>query len=80
MKTVTLHLPDLPEIDEHNIDKYLAAKMFEDGRISLGKAAEVAGMTKREFMEILGSFGVSIFNYPADEIYNDLRTLRNYHR
>ena len=49
------------------------------GKLSLGQAAEVAGYSKRTFMELLGKYGVSVFNYSADEIENDLKNAERYH-
>ena len=68
MKTLAVHIPELFDFDEPGVNRYLAAKLFQDGRLSLGKAAEMAGMTKRMFMDVLQSLGVSIFNYSADDL------------
>lgn len=38
----------------------LAIKMFNTGKISLGKAAEIAGVTERRMMELLCMEGVTI--------------------
>ena len=45
-----------------------ALKMFELGKLSSGKAAELAGMSRIEFFEACGLYHVSIFNYTNDEI------------
>jgi len=68
------------EMEQH-IRLMAALKMFELGKISSGKAAELAGMSRVEFFETCGLYRVSIFNYPPEEaeqeITNDLETLRN---
>jgi len=43
------------------------------GKLSIGQAAQLAGYNKREFIEILGTFGVSLFNYPIEDIERDIR-------
>jgi len=67
------------EIEQH-IRLMAALKMFELGKISSGKAAELAGMSRTEFLEACGRYRVSIFNYPDDEaeteIKRDLETAR----
>ena len=67
------------EIEQH-IRLMAALKMFELGKISSGKAAELAGMSRTEFLEACGRYRVSIFNYPDDEaeteIKKDLETAR----
>lgn len=46
----------------------LAAKLFSDGRLSTGRAAEMAGMTKVAFLEELGRRGIPAVNWDAVEI------------
>lgn len=73
MKTVTLNLPEMLEIDDKEITMILASKLYEEGRLSLGQAAELVGLTKRTFMEMLGNYGVSILNHPASDISRDVK-------
>ncbi|MEM8894300.1 MAG: UPF0175 family protein [Bacteroidota bacterium] len=72
MKQVVINLPESIDLDEKEISMTLAAKLYEEGRLSLGQAAETAGMSKRAFAEILGSYGVSLFNYPASDLARDI--------
>ena len=48
-----------------------AIKWYEMGRLSQAKAAEVAGLSRSEFLTALGRYGVSPFQYDADEIVGD---------
>lgn len=73
MKVITLNIPDSANVDAKEAAMLLAASLYEKGKLSLGQAAEVAGLTKRTFAELLGSYGVSIFNYPANDIVKDVR-------
>ena len=52
---------------------FLAVSLYEKGELSLGQAAESAGLNKRAFAEILGSYGVSVFNYPVSDIVKDVK-------
>lgn len=72
MKTVTLNIPDTLEMDSHEVAMLVAACLYEQGKLSLGQAAEVAGLTKRTFAELLGKYNVSIFNYPASDLSRDV--------
>jgi len=45
-----------------------AVKWYEMGRLSQAKAAGVAGVSRSEFLTTLARFGVSPFQYDADEI------------
>lgn len=72
MKTVTLRLPDTLEMNNEELAMLVATKLYEQGKLSLGQAAEVAGLTKRTFAELLGKYNVSIFNYSASDIHGDV--------
>ncbi|MGI8669124.1 MAG: UPF0175 family protein [Aridibacter sp.] len=78
MKTLTINLPSTVETDEKELLILLATKLFERGKLSLGQAAKLAGFSKRAFTEILGSYGVSVFNYSADDLDRDLENAKNY--
>ena len=69
---MTLNLPDNADVDNKQLAILVASKLYELGKLSLGQAAEVAGLTKRAFAELLGSYDVSIFNYPASDISRDV--------
>ena len=53
----------------------LAVYLFQQGRLSLGKARQVAGMTLWQFRQLLGSRGVSV-HYDVEDYQQDLATLR----
>ena len=71
MKTMTLNIPDSVELDEKQTARFLAAKLYESGKLTLGQAANLAGLSKLAFAEILSDYDVSLFNYPASEISKD---------
>lgn len=73
---VELKLPDSVHLSDFDIRMTLAAKLYELGTLSGGQAAELAGVSKREFLESLGRYGVSLFGYTADELKQDLQRLR----
>ena len=79
MQTLTLHLPDSLDMTAKEVATLLAARLYEQGKLSLGQAAELAGYSKRTFMELLGDYGVSIFDYPADELEKDVQNAARYH-
>ena len=49
-----------------------ALKMFELGKLSSGKAAQLARMSRVEFLETCGRYKVSIFNYSPEELEAEL--------
>lgn len=78
MKTLTVNLPSTVEVDEKELLLMLASKLYEKGKLSLGQAAELAGYSKRAFIEVLGNYGVSVFNYSADDLERDVENAKNY--
>ena len=72
MKTLTLNIPDSLEVENNEVAMLVATRLYEVGKLSLGQAAEVAGMTKRTFAELLGNYNVSIFNFPASDLSKDI--------
>jgi predicted HTH domain antitoxin len=51
----------------------LAIKLFELRRLSLGKAAELAGVSKIAFMDELARNGVPVINLDDDQLQDELR-------
>ncbi len=78
MKTIQLNIPDTVDLNDREAKMLLASRLFEKGKLTLGQAAELVGLSKRAFMEILGDYDVSIFNYPLSELENDINNARNY--
>jgi len=79
MKTLTLNIPDSVNLDEKEAKTFLAAKLYEKGSLSLGQAADLAGYSKRTFMELLGNYDVSIFNFPEEDLEKDIKNAQDYH-
>lgn len=71
MKMLTLQMPD--SVDEKDLKMKLAAYWFSTGMLSSGKAAELTGLTKREFLESVGKYGASVFG----ETVTDLEQIFN---
>jgi predicted HTH domain antitoxin len=49
-----------------------ALKMFELGKISSGKAAELAGLSRVDFYDACARYRVSAFNYADSEVEAEL--------
>ena len=77
MKTLTLQIPD--NLDEREAKTLLATKLYEKSSLSLGQAAELAGYSKRDFMDLLANYGVSIFEYSETDLEKDILNAQHYH-
>ncbi len=72
MKTLTINLPDTLDVDNRDLVILIASRLYEQGKLSFGQAAEVASLTKRTFAELLGRYDVSLFNFPASDLSKDV--------
>lgn len=70
MRELTIQLP--PEVQNEEAKLLLMIKLFETGRLSLGQAAKFSGYSKRAFMELLGKYGVPVFDYPAEDLEQEM--------
>lgn len=81
--TVTMDVPrdallaaDIPTANaQAGIRKHLALYMFKERILSFGKATELSGMSKPDFLEFVGSRGVSL-NYDTDDYQEDVNAIR----
>jgi predicted HTH domain antitoxin len=65
-----------PESFTRELRVAAAVKWYELRRISQGRAAEIAGLSRAGFIEALGRYGVSPFQQTADEIIQDAEEAR----
>ena len=54
--------------------KLLALKCFKDKVLSLGRAAELSGISKWDFIEYLGENDVPVLDYDQDEMKREFET------
>ncbi|MEI7894107.1 MAG: UPF0175 family protein [Myxococcales bacterium] len=53
-----------------------AVKWYELGRISQGRAAEIAGVTRAELLDALGRYGVTPFQDTLEELLASVEDCR----
>ena len=75
MKTLTFNMSDSVDLDNEEVDMLLATKLYEEGKLSLSQAAELVGLSKRTFSELLGKYNVSLFNFSADDLSRELKNV-----
>lgn len=68
MNTVEMTIRVPITLSEDEVKLSLAVKLYEEGKLSLGQAAELACFSLRAFIEILGRRRIPIFNYSAEEL------------
>jgi len=80
MSAITVQIPDdldlalnvAPDALAPALLVAAAVKLFELGKISAGKAAELAGMPKPLFLMTLAEWGVSASTLSAEDIAQDV--------
>jgi predicted HTH domain antitoxin len=75
MSSFTINIPASLRMTTFEVSMLLATRLYEDGRLSAGQAAEMVGLSKRTFIEMLGKYGVSVFGYGMEDIENDLKNV-----
>lgn len=73
MKTVSFNIPDNLDINEPELKIILAGELYEREKLSLGQAADLAGLSKRAFVEIMGMYGFSIFSKSEEDLLSDFK-------
>lgn len=69
---VLISLKETPETLSREIRILAAVKLFEIGKLSSGRAAQLAGMSRVQFLMSLGRYQVSPFSLSAEELDRDI--------
>ncbi|TZF86361.1 UPF0175 family protein (plasmid) [Pedobacter sp. BS3] len=72
MTTMMLNVPEALEKEHDETVRFFAAKLYEAGKLSLGQAAEMCGMAKRDFTKILAKFNVNYIQYTYEDVLTDV--------
>jgi predicted HTH domain antitoxin len=69
---VLISLKETPESLSRKISILAAVKLFELGKLSSGRAAQLAGISRVEFLMALGRYQVSLFSLTSQELEQDV--------
>jgi len=69
-----------PEEIKKKLKIALAILLFQERSISLGKATELAEMTRVKFMEVLKEHGIPAYEYAEKDFEKDKQTIAKYRK
>jgi predicted HTH domain antitoxin len=73
---LTLEIPDVANVSQTDAQILFAMKLFEADKLSLGKAAEVAGLSYRTFYELLVRYGIPVVTMTEDDVKWEIANAR----
>jgi predicted HTH domain antitoxin len=73
MTTMTIQVPEMLEQEHDETVRFLAAKLYEAGKLRMGQAAEMCGMKKWDFAEILINYGIHFMDASVLADLEDLK-------
>lgn len=71
-KPAVVAVPFGSRLVDLGLDKDLALALFEQGLITLAKAAKLAGVTQDVFMDLMAEAGSVAVDYPPEELTDEL--------
>jgi len=69
---IVIEVPDELNLKEDEIKIAALAKLYELGKISSGKAAKLLGISRIEFLDLLGKYKVQISPDTEEELLKDI--------
>jgi predicted HTH domain antitoxin len=73
---LTLEVPDAANISQTDAQILFAMKLFEADKLSLGKAAETAGLSYRTFYELLVRYGIPVVTMTEEDVKWEIENVR----
>ncbi|MBN2485966.1 MAG: UPF0175 family protein [Bacteroidales bacterium] len=78
MKTILLNIPDSVDLNDREAKMLLASRLYEKGKLTLGQASDMVGLSKSTFMELLSDYDVPFLNHSSSDLDNDIQNAKNY--
>ena len=79
MKAVSIEFPEeVIELYEEkeleiSVRKWSVLELVRNGKLSSGKASEILGMTRWDFMELMSDYDIPMVNFSPEELESQAR-------
>ncbi len=77
MKKLELNIPESIDLDDQEAKMLLASSLYEKGKVTLGQGAEMVGLSKTTFLELLINYGVPLINHSVSELDSDIENAKD---
>lgn len=78
MRTMTLNIPDSFDLSDRDAKMLIASRLYEKSKLTLGQAAELVGISKSTFIELLFDYDVPLINHSIFDLEEDIKNAKNY--
>jgi len=58
---------------ESSLKRWAVLELVKEGKLSSGKGAEILGMTRWEFMELMSSYDIPMANFTREELRRQVK-------
>jgi len=72
-RILQLNFPNTVAQTDEELRLLMAAKLYENGTLTSGQAAELAGLSKKAFIEAIGNYNVSVFSGLVADLEADIQ-------
>lgn len=67
-----MKIPDSVDLKDYDFSMIIASKLYQEAKLSAGQAAEIVGLSKRAFIEMLSRYNVSVFSTSITDLHSDI--------
>jgi len=75
---IVLDVPDDAGLSEFDLKVMLGVALYNSGIASSGRAADMLGIERRDFIENMGKFGGNILEIPLNQAKQDAENARRF--
>jgi len=71
-----LAVPFSEQLISNGVNRSIALSLFQDGLVTMGQAAKVAGTSQENFIDLLKETDIPAVNYSPDELEEELSGIK----